>query len=751
MAHFDIVHAADPRYRGGTASALRGEIAAAAHWGINCALLPYLGQRNQIVSGFEPRLNALLDKTATPLLPPDATATCDILLAHHPVVFEGMPHVPIALRPKKVVCVLHHPLVDGQHRTQYDLNRVKRSLEMTYHAPVTFAPISSVVRKQLDAKLFAPAMVLSTDLGNIIDERDWPLRTRPAPRNTAILGRHSRSDPLKWPDSITTINQAYPDNDNFEIRILGDAILPDDAPLPPNWAVQNFREAGVEHFLTSLDFYVYFHSNMWVEAFGIAIAEALATGLVTLLPHSFEPVFGDGAVYCEPEEVRGVIEFFLSRPDEYERQSRAARKFIVSNHGLEAYPKRLRNMFAACDLETPNCIRENAIPANKRATPNAAAVPASSRILMVAGNGIGLGHITRLMAIANRLPGWIDPVFLTLSLGTKFIRKAGYSADYIPSHTKLSVTSQSWNKAFAVELLAAIDAVDARMVVFDGNDAFPGMRQIMKLRTDIAWVWIRRGLWQPHHELNYETIELFDMIIEPEDFASSEDGGKTAGLGGVEHVPPILFGDPRDRLSRAKAATKLNVTKDKPVVAVQLGSRQNFDLSKLYSEILNVLSELGNSGRITAIEIENPLAPKEEDATPGIGLRRLFPIFECSTAIDLLITTPGYNSFHESIYGGIPTIFVPNEAAEMDDQFLRTRVAQSAGLALTLTVADQPRTQTIIEQGLSAEFSKTVGDYAKGTSFCNGAVEAARLIGEFLISARTDLPFAQLLPRRHGK
>lgn len=178
---------------------------------------------------------------------------------------------------------------------------------------------------------------------------------------------------------------------------------------------------------------------------------------------------------------------------------------------------------------------------------------------------------------------------------------------------------------------------------------------------------------------------------------------------------------------------------------MQLGSRQNFDLAALREAIIGALAPLDAA----VIEIENPLAaspPPRAGDPPG---RRIYPLFPCSKAIDLLITAPGYNAFHESVYGGIPTIFVPNEASEMDDQYLRAAYAQSSGLGLVMTQADAPRTADMIARALSPGFAAMVRHRAAALPYRNGGKAAARLIAEFLLSVRTDRKLHATLPRNH--
>jgi hypothetical protein len=52
-----------------------------------------------------------------------------------------------------------------------------------------------------------------------------------------------------------------------------------------------------------------------------------------------------------------------------------------------------------------------------------------------------------------------------------------------------------------------------------------------------------------------------------------------------------------------------------------------------------------------------------------------------AAAADLCISAAGYNSFHESLYNRLPTIFLPQMSAFMDDQRARAQAARERGLA----------------------------------------------------------------------
>ncbi|MBB2695413.1 UNVERIFIED_ORG: hypothetical protein GGI66_000053 [Rhizobium esperanzae] len=339
------------------------------------------------------------------------------------------------------------------------------------------------------------------------------------------------------------------------------------------------------------------------------------------------------------------------------------------------------------------------------------------------------------MAIAERMSPDMEPVFLTMSAGSSIIEARGHPVDYIPSAPKIGVTDDSWNEVFAQELLAAVEAFAINSVVFDSNHPFPGLLKVLAARPDLNWVWIRRGMWASRHDLDPLMQHRFDMVIEPGEFAADEDHGITAQLrAGVIGVSPILLIDNDDRLSRAEAASALGVDPAGLVAVVQLGSERNFDVSRLRPAIINGLLKHG----VQIVDAINPLAAKREDHIAGTVQKAIYPIARYFNAVDLMITNAGYNSFHEAVYGGIPAIFVPNEAPEMDEQAIRAAYAQSAGLGLCLRAVDVERAHEAVELALSEDFLAQQRMRAGRIVFANGAREAARAIEELAFSVRTD-------------
>jgi UDP:flavonoid glycosyltransferase YjiC (YdhE family) len=62
-------------------------------------------------------------------------------------------------------------------------------------------------------------------------------------------------------------------------------------------------------------------------------------------------------------------------------------------------------------------------------------------------------------------------------------------------------------------------------------------------------------------------------------------------------------------------------------------------------------------------------------------IRGVYPLARYFAAFDLAVAAAGYNTFHELLAAGLPTLFVPNHETAADDQAARSRYAQEAGVA----------------------------------------------------------------------
>ena len=467
--------------------------------GLTVALLPAASSLLPDARPVHARLREGLASAGVPWLDPAARVDTDLLLVTHPSLFPHMALRPVGLRPKAAVLIANHPPRIGLHRAEYDPAAVLEQVERLFGAPCLVAPISERVRELLE-ECGVPADRLATTLPRIVDPVEWDVPFKmPRPGEPLVIGRHARPDPMKWPDRAEDILAAWPEREDVRVDVLGGGPprhLLDH--IPWNWRIRPFSTAHPRDFLAGLDAYVSFHGRHWVEAFGMSVLEAMAAGRVVVVHPVFRAQFGPGALYGYPAEVMGMLAALRADPDAWLAQGAAARRVAVERYGPDAFATAL-----GCDMAANAAWPTGAgglRPDPRRTPPSAPAVARPTRtILFVSSNGTGLGHVTRLMAIARRLPPGFRPVFFTLSQGAAVVRSLGFPVDFTTAHQTSGIDRASWNRAFAQEFAAALAYHRPDCVVFDGSVPYSGLLDVLDARPGIVSIWVRRGLWKPAH------------------------------------------------------------------------------------------------------------------------------------------------------------------------------------------------------------------------------------------------------------
>ncbi len=366
-------------------------------------------------------------------------------------------------------------------------------------------------------------------------------------------------------------------------------------------------------------------------------------------------------------------------------------------------------------------------------------------VLFVTSNGVGLGHVSRLLAVARKLEPGTPAAFFTLSGAAGVIAEAGFPVDYMPSHLALKLRSEPWNDSLARRLDQAVSLFEPDLLVFDGSLPYRGLMALRQARGDLGWVWIRRAFWRADHDpLGIDREEAFDLLIEPGELAAAEDVGPTVERRrSAVSIPPILSAEPGTLATRADACARLGLRVGDVNVGLMLGSGFDNDLSGVRAVLTEAAAELGPGVRFCDLRS----AIDDGAAHPGIDARSIYPVAPHLAAFDLVVSAAGYNSFHEIVLNGIPAIFVPNEAGMLDDQLLRARWAELAGHALCVTVDQPEELAAALRTALDPAFAAAVAA-RRPIMAADGAAAAARLIGEMLACLPARRPLAEALRRR---
>lgn len=300
-------------------------------------------------------------------------------------------------------------------------------------------------------------------------------------------------------------------------------------------------------------------------------------------------------------------------------------------------------------------------------------------MLFCTTNGVGLGHLTRSMGIARRLPAGFEPVVFTLSQALPVVRAQGFYAEYLPSAGYAGTDRSDWNLLYERRLGELLETYDPAVVTFDGAHPYIGLLRQRERHRGRAFVWCRRGLWMRGRGAEAASrAALFDAVIEPGEYAAEADRGLTAAQrDGVLRVAPITLLDDTEILSRQRARAELGIADRAMTALVQLGAGAINDPS---SELGLAVDGLRAAG-VQVVVAESTIAARRHDLPPGVRRLRTYPLLRVLRAFDVAVTAAGYNTFHEALAACVPTVFVPNRDTQLDDQLARARWAEAQGLA----------------------------------------------------------------------
>jgi hypothetical protein len=728
---YDVLLLSDFRFPGGTSSAIAEEIKAGAAAGYRIGLIHVEAPNLTYPFPINPRIRTLIDAGLAEICDDTQPLEAGIALIHSPHVLRHMPFRCPRLRSEIRLLVVHHPPMSADGQPYYDANAVRVHADEVLGGEVLWAPVGPLVRAQLTALEDGPVL-LPWDWYDVLDVAAWQLPRQRFSDPRPVIGRHTRPDRRKWPDTREQILAAYPDDPRILVRIMGGGsfLIETVGLYPRNWQVIRFDEISPREFLGGIDFFVYFHHSTWVEAFGCAIAEAMASGAVAILPAHFRELFREGAIYAEPAEVASHALRLRADPAAFRRQGQCGQALVEERFSHDAHRRRLAEIIG------PPPSTRVAVP-EPRAGHGLGWRKRQRRILFISSNGIGMGHLARLLAIARRCPEPLTPVFATMSQAVSVLRGAGYLADYLPYHDYLGCDINLWNKHLHQELNELLALYEPSVVVGDFNSPFQGVIDAITDNPHIWFVWCRRPMWKSGAGAKFiEREHYFAAVLEPQELAGAFDAGLTAASRNrTRTVAPIRLLDNHELLPRALARRELGLDLKAQAVIMLLGAGNNYDYEAVRQLIFDHLARRGDVQIVVAQWLMSDHCP----TLPGSVIRvRRFPLARWFNAFDAAISAVGYNSFHELIFARVPTVFVPNENPQQDDQLARARYAERHGLGFCLRTRDIYQLKPTLDRLLDPEEQAAIREQCAALSGRNGAVDAATMIEELAYVHRVD-------------
>ena len=354
-ATYDVVFLSEFGFLAGNSTSLFQEIQVCLDYGLKVGVLPVKNGliRSAARQHFHPNIERLIAEGRLDRLTLQDVAYSDLLVVRWPASFQLSPGATSRVSVKKIVVVANHmPYeIDGSRRS-YDVRTVSDNIKQTFGVRPVWSAQSQSLEQYL-APIVPPGELTSFTWSGIIDPPEAVNQQLPDPKRAPVIGRHARDMAGKWPSTAEDFQKIYPRDGSVRVHIMGGISTPVEAGFCPpdpgqHWKVLPFNGVPVSEYLRSLDFFVYYHSDHLVEAFGMAILEALNQGVVAVLPPHFSKVFGNAAVYARPDEVRDTVRHYWDE-ERYLRQRELGLAYVRTNCSPRAYLERVQRLGVRAD------------------------------------------------------------------------------------------------------------------------------------------------------------------------------------------------------------------------------------------------------------------------------------------------------------------------------------------------------------------------------------------------------------------
>lgn len=304
-----------------------------------------------------------------------------------------------------------------------------------------------------------------------------------------------------------------------------------------------------------------------------------------------------------------------------------------------------------------------------------------AQVTMMPTNGIGLGHAQRCSLVAGEIAKHnVAPVFAAFPSCMRMLQ--GYGFDVMPLVSRSPLHKQEHDNDALNRMRLRSLCAEQGTFVFDGGYVFDSvMRTIAEKR--MRGIWIRRGMWQAgqSNAIALDREKIFHKVIVPSEcFPELNESYSTGDH--VETVGPVVQRVEMKSRNRTKLRKSLSAKFGDfdSLVVTMLGGGVAADRSQ---QLCAIAANLSGRPDVLHLVVTWPTATVPA-ALYGWGNTHVVKTHHASALVsvaDLYISAVGYNSFHEAMYNKVPTIFMAQMNAFMDDQRTRAMAAVERGVA----------------------------------------------------------------------
>lgn len=357
------------------------------------------------------------------------------------------------------------------------------------------------------------------------------------------------------------------------------------------------------------------------------------------------------------------------------------------------------------------------------------------RILFYAVDGLGLGHVTRTLAIARQVRA-LEPaaeiLFLTASEADNVIYREGFAAVKLPSKTirrETRLRASTYGRLVSVVSWNAIATFNPHVLVVDTFPAGAIHELLPLLRWDMRKVFIFRAQRAEHAHagLMQSALRLYDRVLIPHSEGEAEIPVPPEVA--AQWVGPILIRSRDEALGRREAREALGLPAEGTVIYATFGGGGDQEIAASVQAAEEACARLAGSQEIRLAVACGPLFREAQGcgAAKVTWLQGHYPMALYLRAFDAAIAATGYNTATELLHVGVPTVFIPY-ARTVDDQEARAARIAAAGAGLTVPAPEPDLLAAALRRLLDPGTAERLSAAARALVPENGAERAARAI-----------------------
>ncbi|SFC26337.1 Predicted glycosyl transferase [Flexibacter flexilis DSM 6793] len=309
------------------------------------------------------------------------------------------------------------------------------------------------------------------------------------------------------------------------------------------------------------------------------------------------------------------------------------------------------------------------------------------RAVFYAVNGLGLGHLTRLIALCRAMQAQnplLDALFITTSEADNLLNKYGIPYVHLPSKNLASqsgsLTYRRLARLYSAVVNPVFDVFQPNILVVDTmvTGSMQDLLNVLRFGNFFKVYVHRARKLEAYEDYTIQAQRFYDLVLTPH-YRDTEVIPMPAGF----NVPlywsgPLMLTHRHEAHTRQIVRTRFGIQEHEKLVLISLGGGGDDTNPQTLDFLLRMLAPIPD---IKLLFAEGLLRKEAYQGLGNVLVTSEYPVSRLLDGVDFAFASAGYNTFHELLYFGVPTMFVP-KLRGYDDQVLRATRAADKGACL---------------------------------------------------------------------